>query len=273
MPRSVRRLLVVLAVAVAGLVPAPADAAYCSGSGVNVVVDYGTLGGLTKACGTGSSAAAVFGSAGITLTRDQQYSSVVCKVNGLPADANCAVMPPADHYWGLFWSDGKTGHWVYSTVNVDALKVPSGGFVAFAWQSSSSQRVPAATPSNPQSQPSPTPTTKATASPTKKPRSGTTSAPKAGAPAPASASASGTPSTSPSASPTGTATPSATASSGATPSTDVSPPASAGEATASTLAQTDDGGGGLPWWIPVAVVLGLVLGGGTAWWTRSRRTT
>jgi hypothetical protein len=273
MPRSVRRLLVVLAVAGAGFVPAPADAAYCSGSGVNVVVDYGSIkDGIERSCGSGSSAQDVFRNAGIALTPDQQYSSVVCKVEGLPTNANCAIMPPANAYWGLYWSDGTSGHWVYSTVSVDALKVPSGGFVAFAWQSSSSQRAPGATPLNAQPQPSPTPTKKATSSPTKKPATGTTSAPRAGAPA-ASASASGSPSATPTGSPTGTPSPSVTADAGASPSSEVSPPAVASGAGSTVLARTEDDGGGLPWWVPVAVLVGLAGGGGAAWWTRRRRTT
>jgi hypothetical protein len=275
-----RRLLVLLAVAGAGFAPAPATAAgYCSGSGVNVVVDFGSIGqGLEKGCGTGSTAAAVFKSAGVDLNRDAQYRGVVCQVEGLPTNANCTTMPASNAYWGLYWSDGTSGKWVYASTGVDGLKVPNGGFVAFAWQSSTSQRVPATAPSNPRPAPAPAPTkapsTKATTSTTTKastkPRvtatsaaASTTASPSASAAASASASAAASASASVAA-PTAPAT-----------TTDPSPtdgPSAAAAGPVESRAVADRSGGGLPWVVPAGVLVLLAGGaGGVTWWRR--RTT
>jgi hypothetical protein len=271
---AVRRLLVVLAVAGAGFVPAPATAAgLCTGSGVNVVVDFGSLNGqLEKACGSGSTAAAVLRSAGISVTRVQSFQGAICQVEGRP-DTNCYPMPPADAYWGLFWSDG-TGHWVYSSIGVDGLKVPEGGFVGLAWQSSDSKRTPSVSPTTPRPAPAPTPTKQPSTGTTKHPGGSPTTAPRSGSPS-ASASAGGTTSPTPTSTTdaTGSATPLAAGASPA-PSTAVSPPASAGQAPTTDLTPADDDtGGGLAWWVPIAVLVGLAGGGGAAWWTRRRRTT
>ena len=277
MPVVVRRLLVLLAVAGAGLIPAPATAAgYCAGSGVNVVVDFGAIGGATeKGCGSGSTAADVFRSAGVDLKRDAQYQGVVCKVENLPTDANCATMPAGNAYWGLYWSDGTSGHWVYSSVGVDGLKVPSGGFVAFAWQSSTSQRTPSADPTNPR--PAPTVSGSPTKAPTKK---ATSSVPKvsttpraanssggSSATAPASASASASPSATPTATASGSAPAAVATTAQPTPSATPSSASAAGPVETQSAATDGDG---LPWWVPVLVLLALVIGGGTAWWMRRR---
>jgi hypothetical protein len=269
MPVAVRRLLILLAVAGAGLVPVPASAAgYCTGSGVSVVVDFGAIGGgVEKGCGSGSTAADVFRSAGVGLTRDQQYPAVVCKVEDRPANANCATMPAADAYWGLFWSDGTSGHWVYSTVSVDGLKVASGGFVAFAWQASSSQRPPSVAPTRPRPAPSPSPT------PTKQPTKKATKKPAAGAATSASPTASATAdaATSPSASAAGTASAPTEASPSPSASATSSGAAAVGEPKPLDPTTADSSGsGGLAWWVPVLVLLALAGGGGAAWWTRRR---
>jgi hypothetical protein len=270
MPVALRRLLVVLAVVGAGLAPVPAMAAgYCSGSGVNVVVDFGALGGgVEKGCGTGSTAAAVFKSAGVDLTRDAQYPGVICKVEGVPASANCSTMPPGDAYWGLFWSDGTSGHWVYSTYGVDGLKVPSGGFVAFAWQASSSQRAPSVAPTNSRPTPSPSPT------PTKRPTKQATRKPAGGVTTSTSTTASASPHVSASASASGSrsATPTTSASTSPSPDATATGPAAVGEPKPLDTTTSDAGGGGLAWWVPVLVLLALAGGGGAVWWTRRRGT-
>ncbi len=139
-------VLAVATTVLPGLSVAPAAAAACTDAGgVTVVVDPGSLpGSLSQTCVGGSGkAAALFGDAGHTLTRVQRFPGAVCKVDGEPADSSCVNMPPTNAYWGLVWSDGKSGSWVYSSSGVDNLDVPAGGAVALAWQSSSSRRNPA----------------------------------------------------------------------------------------------------------------------------------
>lgn len=274
MGRSVRRLLVVLAVAGAGLVPAPATAAYCSGSGVNVVVDFGALGGgIAKDCDSSGNrnAAKAFSNTGHPLTYAQRQPGFVCRVDGAPASDPCVNTSPADAYWGLYWSDGSGG-WKYASTSVGSLTIPAGGSVAFSWQNGGGDPpgVAPAAPTASQPKPSPTPTKKPRASsPTKQPTGGATTAPRSATPtASTSGSASASPSTKSSA-PAG----SASASAGASPSTEVSPPADATATGPTPLTTPDDDGSGLPWWVPVAVLVGLGAGGGAAWWTRRPRPT
>lgn len=160
-----RRLLAPAAAATAAaaavLLPAPsATAAACSGdTGVTVVVDgSGTYGGVASSCvsdGGGDTAADLF-EVSHDLTRVQNFPGAVCKVDGLPGNANCTRMPPSDAYWGLFWSDGS-GSWTYSSEGVDSLDVPDGGGVAFVWQDGGDQDYPAA--DAPGSEPAPTSST------------------------------------------------------------------------------------------------------------------
>ncbi len=142
-------LLAVASAVLPGLSVAPAEAAACSDAGgVTVVVDgKGLTGSVALTCVSGSgTAAALFGDAGHAITRVQRFPGAVCKVDGAPTDSSCVNMPPTNAYWGLFWSDGKSGSWVYSSAGVDNLDVPAGGSVALAWQSSNSRRNPAAKP-------------------------------------------------------------------------------------------------------------------------------
>ncbi|WP_028652443.1 hypothetical protein [Nocardioides halotolerans] len=143
----VARLAVVLATATAGLgivagSPAPATAAACSGAtGVTVVVDHGALGGgVDQVCVTsgGQDGASLFASAGFSLTYVQRQPGFVCRIDGQPASDPCVNTPPSNAYWGLWWSDGRSGSWSYSSLAAGALSIPSGGYVAFAWQTGSS---------------------------------------------------------------------------------------------------------------------------------------
>jgi hypothetical protein len=149
-----------LAIAGPAAVPSVASATtgYCTGDGVNAVVDFTALGGeVQKFCdpgGVGKSAGQVFEDVGAHLTRVQRYPGAVCRVENRPANAGCVDMPPADAYWGLFWSRGSG--WTYSSEGVDNLTVPNGGTVAFAWQTSSSARQPSVAPAHP-ARPRPTP--------------------------------------------------------------------------------------------------------------------
>lgn len=121
--------------AVAPLVPASrAAAGTCAGSGVTVVVDYNELGGRTKVvCAAeagGATAARAFVDAGYRLEYQPQLQDFVCRLSGRPTDRPCT---DASSYWSLWWADGPSGEWTYSTLGVTSLKVPQGGYVGFAW--------------------------------------------------------------------------------------------------------------------------------------------
>jgi hypothetical protein len=152
-----------LVAAAAGLgVPAPAQAASCATAhGVSVVVDFHQLGGgVETACdvnGGGRTAARQFTDVGHELTYVQQQPGFVCRVDGKPADDPCVRTPPSDAYWSLWWSDGKSGTWTYSSEGVGSLTVPEGGYVALSWQGGSDKAPPRASPSpHPTASPSPT---------------------------------------------------------------------------------------------------------------------
>ena len=120
------------------LLPA-ADAATCTSPGaVSVVVDYRELGGGTvTACsadGGGKSAAAVFASVGVDISYATRQPGFVCRVNGVPASDPCVNTSPTNAYWGLWWSDGTSSSWTFSSSGVGGLMVPAGGSVGWAWQ-------------------------------------------------------------------------------------------------------------------------------------------
>jgi hypothetical protein len=272
MPVALRRLLVALAVASVGLVPAPATAAgYCTGSGVSVVVDFGALGGgIVKGCDASGNrnAAKAFENTGHPLTYAQRQPGFVCRVNGVPQSDPCVNTSPSDAYWGLYWSDGTSG-WKYSSLGVGSLTVPAGATVAFSWQNGGGDPpgTAPATPASASPSSSPAPTKQATKQPTKKATKASGSATGATATASASAdpSATATASGSASASPTPTPTSSPSASASATGAATVSEPR------VTTTAESADGDG-LAWWVPVVVLLALAGGAGGVWWTRRRAT-
>ncbi|MGA8247490.1 MAG: hypothetical protein WB797_11335, partial [Nocardioides sp.] len=140
-----KRLVIRLAVAAilaatAGLgASAPARAATCgTANGVTVVVDFHQLGGGAEtACdlhGAGRTAATQLSDVGHRLTYVQRQPGFVCRVDGDPSSDPCANTPPSDAYWSLWWSDGRSGKWSYSSAGVASLKVPAGGYVALSWQ-------------------------------------------------------------------------------------------------------------------------------------------
>jgi hypothetical protein len=272
---------------VALVLPAgPAGAATCSSAhGVSVVVDFHQLGGgVQTACvadGAGKSGTALFSSAGFALSYVQRQPGFVCRVSGLPADDRCANTPPADAYWGLWWSDGKSARWNYATTAAGGLSVPEGGYVAFSWNGSSSRSAPGLSPTahavapSPTTKPSARPPVKPSGKPagtsaklTEKPSSGATSAsasPSATPPDSASStpreSPSKPPSKRPSKQPTSTAGGPATSPGSATPA-----PASAPSDPA------DPSDGGLPTWVGPVVVGVLFAAGGAVAVVRRRRT-
>lgn len=285
--------ILVAAAGLVGLTATPASAALCSGSGVNVVVDFGALGGgVQKACdpgGAGKPGQQVFPAAGFTL--DYLQPGYVCQVSSKPAQGKpCQA---TDAYWGLFWSDGKSGKWSYATQGVGSQSAPEGGFLAFAWQSSASKRQPATSPKNaaaaPTKTPTPTPTKTPTKKPTKAPKPPKTPKPTRTATATATplAEVTETPivSTAPTPTPTTSAAagttpdPSASASASAEPTPEATPESSeaspevASAQNASSDFAPEDEQSGLPPWIPVTVVLVLALAAFGGLWWRNRSDT
>jgi hypothetical protein len=167
---GVRLAAVALVAAAAGLVvPMAAEASTCgTGSGVSVVVDFHELGGGAQSfCdvgGAGENAEQQLADAGfsVTLVDGEDF---VCRIDDKPV-TDCSRTPPANAYWSLWWSDGKSGEWKYSSVGGKSLKVPDGGYVGFSWQGQASQAKPRVTPGTPSSSaPTSAPTSHATARP------------------------------------------------------------------------------------------------------------
>ena len=129
--------------AACGTVAAPktitsASDGFCAaGKGVNVVIDFGALGGgAKKACGQGATAQAAITSAGFKLSmKPSSFGPFVCQINALPANKKCDGKPT---YWGLYVSkQGKT--WGYASVGVDKQPVANGDTVSFTWETSASK--------------------------------------------------------------------------------------------------------------------------------------
>lgn len=204
-------LTAILVVVVGG--PLPAHAAGCApGTGVTVVVDFGSLGeGAQVACvpdGAGRAGSSVVEDAGFDL-RYVVNSGFVCRIDDKPASDPCQRTPPANAYWGLFESDGTQG-WTYSTVGLGALEVPAGGSIGFRWQDSTSTKQPGVPPNqNPQPTAAPT-TPKPSAKPTRQPSTKPAVKPTAPTTPPPSVNASTTPTHTPTPTPTPTSTPTPT---------------------------------------------------------------
>lgn len=135
-----------VAVAGCGTVASPkatATNAFCAGNGVNVVVDFGSMGGVKKGCGQGKTAQAVIESAGFKLgTKPSSYGPFACTVNDLPADKKCDGKPT---YWGLFVAKpGKA--WGYASLGIASQPAASGDTIALAWQTSRKTTYPSVQP-------------------------------------------------------------------------------------------------------------------------------
>lgn len=131
--------------AAAGLIgfTTSAEAKACpAGTGVTVVVNSSV--GCDK--NGGGTAASNFADAGHTLRYAAKEPGFVCRVNGSPSSDPCGKASPANAYWGLFWSDGRSGKWVYASSGVGSVRVPKGGWVAFVFQSSNTRRPPSMRP-------------------------------------------------------------------------------------------------------------------------------
>jgi len=278
-PRHVVRLVAaVLLTAATGLgVSAPAQAASCSTAhGVTVVVDFHQLGGGAEAAcdagGGGKAAVTQLTDVGHQLTYVQRQPGFVCRVDGAPASDPCVNTPPSDAYWALWWSDGKSGTWVYSSAGVGSLTVPEGGYVALSWQGSDSKMPPGVKATAHRSAP---PSSSPTSSPTHKPSSSPPPAPASGLP-PSSSSPTAT--TSGSASPTRSSAASHPVRHPHTTTT--TPTARASRSDVPTSAQADEppatsapgSGSGLPGWVAPAVVAVLFLAAAVVAVVRRKRT-
>lgn len=269
-----RRLLVAAALVAAAAVPAldpvltgPAEAAACSaGSGVTVVVDYHQLGGgvvqKCDAAGAGKSAQSLFADNGFSLAYVQRQPGFVCRVNGKPdADAEaCVNTPPADAYWGLFWADGKSASWKYSTLGVAGLTLQDGQSVAFSWQASTTSNPPGAKPPA-------TSSTSPTPKPSASPKPSTSATPSAGG---ATNAASPTPTAVASSETSDSPTATRSAKPSRTPKASTSAAATAGPTTASVSPvaapvseppSSGGGDGGLPVWALPGLVAAMVAVG------------
>jgi hypothetical protein len=245
----------------------PASAA----SGVTVVV------GSSVSCDAngGTPASGNFRDTGHTLTPVDRQPGFICQVDGVPASASCVNTPPGDAYWGLFWSDGTSGKWVYASQGVGTLKVPAGGWVAFVFQNSTTRTAPSIRPiaasSAPSAKPTAKPTKKPTANPTKKPATKPSSGPTtAGATltptlTPTPTTSASTPTPTPSATP---ATQAPTPTPSATPTTTAPATATPDDVTPAAADDNSDNGSGALGWVAGALVVVLLGGMGAVMWRR-----
>jgi hypothetical protein len=288
--------LVVAATCVLSQSPAAAEACTTE-AGVTVVVDQGALGGgIATVCdpGSGEVASTRFEQNGFALTFAQRQPGFVCRVNGVPASDPCVNTSPVDAYWGLFWTDGESGSWTYSTLGATSLDVPDGGAVALAWQQGAARRTPGV-PAPVRAAPSPTPTEKPTPTPTEKPTpvptrtptavptptasSAPTTSPTSSVPASPTGSPSspGSPTGSPTRSPTDSATveprePTTTEPTTTEQST-TEPSATPGDASTPTEPRAaDDESSRVPTWLTIAILVMLLVAIGMSTVAARRRT-
>ena len=94
-------------------------------------------------------------------TYDAASAGYVCRVSGKPADDPCVNTPPADAYWGLFWSDG-VGELVPTPPRAhEPVTSRTAGTPGSPWQGSDTRRAP----DQPAAHPSPSPSHAPTHSP------------------------------------------------------------------------------------------------------------
>jgi hypothetical protein len=243
---------------------------------VTVVVEFHELGrGSAQSCvadGGGRAAARLLKDAGYALDYVQRFPGFVCRIDGVPADDPCVNTPPADAYWGLWWSDGTTGKWTYSSLGAASLTVPAGGYVAMVWDGSAGTVAPTAgAPVHPT--PSPTPTRRPTPTPTPAPTPTTpTPAPTTAMPTTDTPTPSPKPTKKPTRKPTASATPTHSPTVATTDEPTVEP---SGEPTDLPPSAAVDGSpeddGGLPGWVPPVLVVVLLGAAGAVAVVRRRR--
>ena len=262
------------AAVVGPLSAAKAEAAACPGTaGVTVVVEFHELGrGSAQTCvadGGGHTTDRLLKDAGYALDYVQRFPGFVCRIDGTPADDPCVNTPPADAYWGLWWSDGTTGKWTYSSLGAASLAVPAGGYVAMVWDGSAGTVAPAASAAvHPTPTPTPTSAPTSTPTPTKRP---TVPPPPTLTPTSQAPTASPTPTRKPTHEPTRKPTPSAapTASPSTTPTDE--PTAGPTDLPPSDAVDGPSDDGGLPGWVPPVLVVVLLGVAGAVAVVRRRR--
>lgn len=107
-----RRVLAVLVLACSFVVTPQAAAADCAG--VQVVVDFTTLGGgVDTRCASGDpkTGLAALKTAGFTYSFVPRQPGFVCTINALP---NPCTKPTTSAYWS-YWHAKPGGTWTYST--------------------------------------------------------------------------------------------------------------------------------------------------------------
>lgn len=170
----VRLLVAAFAAVGLSLISAPPAVATCTSSGgVTIVAEFRELGGGTaESCnpsGGGQVAARLITGAGMAITYAQRMPGFICRIAGVPTEDPCVNTSPESAYWGLYWTDGTSGKWTYSSLGVTALKIPAGGSVGLAWQGSGVRGAPTvAAPLGQAPKPTPSPSTRP--SPTKSPQ-------------------------------------------------------------------------------------------------------
>lgn len=263
MIRAFLRSLLALMLAGAATLVAPGSsralpqAATCSG--VWVVVDFGTLGGVSTRCATAySSGAAALTSAGFAIGRK---SGMICTIESLPNP--CAITTSA--YWS-YWhskkrSDGSYGGWTYSNLGADAYNPNQGD--AEGWRFGNGKSAPGAAPPR-ATTPSPKPSVS---------RTSTKAAPKpASTPTRATTRAKVTTKASPTPSATGKKTPTPTPTPSVVPRTSESPVEAVTETpptstTPTATAPTPAPSPGSP--VGVLATIGVLVAGGAGlggWW-------
>jgi len=163
-PRSLAALLLA---AVALALPAPAEAAACSGtSGVTVLVQFPDHTVVGCAAGDPSSGYQALSRAGFSVTfATGNGTGAICSINGYP-DHACPSMPPQSAYWAYFHAK-PGGSWSYSNTGGGGYNPKPGTVEGWRFGSGSA---PTSAPPGTSSTPRPTPAP--TSHPTSHPTSG-----------------------------------------------------------------------------------------------------
>ncbi len=153
--RAARGLLVGAGLVFGSLAPvspaSAAPAAACpAGTGVTVVVDFGTLGGgtqircVTETVGSGFEALT---KAGFTFAGTTQFPGLLCRINGkpTPAQESCHTAPPSNRYWAYWSASQPGGSWAYNDMGAGNRVPPPGSVEGWAF-SDGCRRTPGSAP-------------------------------------------------------------------------------------------------------------------------------
>ncbi len=97
-------------------------------AGVTVVVDFQSLGaGTIVACAPGPVADGfdALAKAGVGFRTVTSSPGFLCRIEGLPAEEDCADVPPADAYWS-YWTAQRGGSWTYARSGAGSRVPPPG---------------------------------------------------------------------------------------------------------------------------------------------------